>query len=108
VPSTHNNGQTGTTLNASVSAGLTQDKTYAWDVTKTAESAGFRADSAVGVFPAGHPAGPGQQYPQVDHVFCRRSDITEFLFDQGAYTNRDVSCAKREIVIMGRSASPAS
>jgi hypothetical protein len=107
VRSPHNNGQTGTTLNASVSAGLTQDKTYAWDVTKTAEPVGFRAQLA-GVFPAGHPAGPGQQYPQVDHVFCRRPDITQFLFYQGVYTNRDVSCAKREIVIMGRSASPAS
>ena len=30
-------------LNASVSADLTQDKTYAWDVTKTTEPAGFRA-----------------------------------------------------------------
>ncbi len=29
----------GMTLNASVSAGLTQDKTHAWDVTKTAEPA---------------------------------------------------------------------
>ena len=36
---TQNNGQNGTTLNASVSAGLTQDKTCAWDVTKTAEPA---------------------------------------------------------------------
>jgi len=36
---TQNNGQNGATLNASVSAGLTQDKTYAWDVTKTAEPA---------------------------------------------------------------------
>jgi hypothetical protein len=36
---TQNNGQNGTTLNAIVSAGLTQDKTYAWDVTKTAEPA---------------------------------------------------------------------
>ena len=36
---TRNNGQNGTTLNASVSAGLTQDKTYAWDVTKTAAPA---------------------------------------------------------------------
>jgi hypothetical protein len=76
-------------------------------VTKTAEPAGFRAQLA-GVFPAGRPAGPGQQYPQVDHVFCRHPDITEFLFDQDVYTNRNVSCAKREIVIMERSASPAS
>ena len=36
---TRNNSQNGTTLNASVSAGLTQDKTYAWDVTKTAKPA---------------------------------------------------------------------
>ena len=33
---TRNNGQNGTTLNAGISAGLAQDKTYAWDVTKTA------------------------------------------------------------------------
>ena len=36
---TQNNGQNSTTLNASVSAGLTQDKTYAGDVTKMAEPA---------------------------------------------------------------------
>jgi hypothetical protein len=36
---TQNNGLNSTTLNASVSAGLTQDKTYAGEVTKMAESA---------------------------------------------------------------------
>ena len=36
---TQNNGQNGTTLNASVSAVLTQGKIHAWDVTKTAEPA---------------------------------------------------------------------
>ena len=36
---TQNNGQNSTTPNASVSAGLTKDKTYAWDVAKTAEPA---------------------------------------------------------------------
>jgi hypothetical protein len=43
-----------------------------------------------------------------DHVFCRHLDIAEFLFDLGVYTNRDVSCAKREIIIIGESTSPAS
>lgn len=154
---TQNNGQNGTTLNASVSAGLTQDKTYAWDLTKTAEPAsldiwkgdagkvhhtglsqsgsfaydcqvtGDHTDTAqvltadqdpalaqasatvkvnvwsldiakpspalAGGFPVRHSAGPGQQYPQVDHVFSRPADIAEFLFDPGVYTNRDVSCA---------------
>lgn len=53
-------------------------------------------------------AGPGQQYQQPDHVFCRHLDIAEFLFDTCIYTNRDVSCAKREIIIIGEPTSPAS